>query len=84
MDVKIYYGDHLQYIQISNHYAAYLKLVICKLHLNQKNKTNLQRVGHSSWGISLLCSLFAWQSNKATLSSSSIKRKKSNLTFYNT
>ena len=28
--------------------------------------------GHSSWGASLLCSLFTWQSNKVTLSFSSI------------
>ena len=31
-----------------------------------------QRGGHSSWGDNLLCSPFAWQSNKATLSFSSI------------
>ena len=30
-----------------------------------------QRRRHSSWGSSLLCSLFAWQRNKATLSLSS-------------
>ena len=31
-----------------------------------------QGSGHTSWGANLLCSLFAWQSNKTTLSFSSI------------
>ena len=33
----------LQYIQISNHYAVYLKLinVVCQLYLNKKEQKNI-------------------------------------------
>ena len=38
--------------------------------------------GHSIWGTSLLCSPFAWQSNKATLSFSSIQKKKKSSSLF--